>query len=617
MKNDIYTDIATRTGGDIYIGVVGPVRTGKSTFIKQFMEQFVIPNIESDYRKERAIDELPQSSAGKTIMTTEPKFIPEEAVNITLEGGASFNVRMIDCVGYIIPSAIGYIENEAPRMVVTPWFDTEVPFNMAAEVGTQKVITEHSTIGLVVTTDGSITDLPREEYEECEERIIDELKQIGKPFVVLMNTTEPYSQQTKDLCEQLSDKYGTTVMPINCLELSEKEIKEILTLLLYSFPVKEINISMPSWINSLDKGHWLKEAVFGHIKEAASAVTNLRDISDCAEKICCCEQVSSGSVAEIDLGKGSAVIKVELDPALFFRIIGEATGLEIKDENDLMPRILELVKIKERFSKFSSALDEMEKTGYGIVMPEMNELTLDEPEIIKQGGKYGVRLKAAAPAIHLLKTTINTEVAPIVGSEKQSEELVLYMLNDFEESPEKIWESNIFGKSLHELVSEGLHTKLSKLPEDARMKIKERFSKFSSALDEMEKTGYGIVMPEMNELTLDEPEIIKQGGKYGVRLKAAAPAIHLLKTTINTEVAPIVGSEKQSEELVLYMLNDFEESPEKIWESNIFGKSLHELVSEGLHTKLSKLPEDARMKIKETIERMINEGCSGLICFIL
>lgn len=439
MKNDIYTDIATRTGGDIYIGVVGPVRTGKSTFIKQFMEQFVIPNIESDYRKERAIDELPQSSAGKTIMTTEPKFIPEEAVNITLEGGASFNVRMIDCVGYIIPSAIGYIENEAPRMVVTPWFDTEVPFNMAAEVGTQKVITEHSTIGLVV----------------------------------LMNTTEPYSQQTKDLCEQLSDKYGTTVMPINCLELSEKEIKEILTLLLYSFPVKEINISMPSWINSLDKGHWLKEAVFGHIKEAASAVTNLRDISDCAEKICCCEQVSSGSVAEIDLGKGSAVIKVELDPALFFRIIGEATGLEIKDENDLMPRILELVKIKERFSKFSSALDEMEKTGYGIVMPEMNELTLDEPEIIKQGGKYGVRLKAAATAIHLLKTTINTEVAPIVGSEKQSEELVLYMLNDFEESPEKIWESNIFGKSLHELVSEGLHTKLSKLPEDARMKIKE------------------------------------------------------------------------------------------------------------------------------------------------
>lgn len=473
MTNDIYTDIATRTGGDIYIGVVGPVRTGKSTFIKQFMEQFVIPNIESDFRRERAVDELPQSSAGKTIMTTEPKFIPEEAVNITLEGGANFNVRMIDCVGYIIPSAIGYIENEAPRMVVTPWFDTEVPFNMAAEVGTQKVITEHSTIGLVITTDGSITDLPREEYEECEERIINELRQIGKPFVTLMNSVYPESAEVKALCKELSEKYGTVVMPINCLELGESDIRNILTQLLYAFPVKEINISMPSWINTLDKGHWLKEAVFSHIKSACSEVKNLRDISGCAEAICCCEQVATGSVESIDLGCGSAVIKVELAPDLFFKIIGEATGLEIKDENDLMPRILELVKIKERFAKFSTALDDMEKTGYGIVMPEMNELTLDEPEIIKQGGKYGVRLKAAAPAIHLLRTTINTEVAPIVGSEKQSEELVLYMLNDFEESPEKIWESNIFGKSLHELVSEGLHAKLAKLPEDARMKIKE------------------------------------------------------------------------------------------------------------------------------------------------
>ena len=469
----LYKDIKARTNGEIYIGVVGPVRTGKSTFIKRFMDVMVLPRMEDEHKKERTRDELPQSAAGKTIMTTEPKFVPKDAAVIRLNQDVEVRIRLIDCVGFMVDGATGHMEGSVDRMVHTPWFDHEIPFVEAASIGTEKVIRDHATIGIVVTTDGSITDLPREEYEECEERIIDELKQIGKPFVVLMNTTEPYSQQTKDLCEQLSDKYGTTVMPINCLELSEKEIKEILTLLLYSFPVKEINISMPSWINSLDKGHWLKEAVFGHIKEAASAVTNLRDISDCAEKICCCEQVSSGSVSEIDLGKGSAVIKVELDPALFFRIIGEATGLEIKDENDLMPRILELVKIKERFSKFSSALDEMEKTGYGIVMPEMNELTLDEPEIIKQGGKYGVRLKAAAPAIHLLKTTINTEVAPIVGSEKQSEELVLYMLNDFEESPEKIWESNIFGKSLHELVSEGLHTKLSKLPEDARMKIKE------------------------------------------------------------------------------------------------------------------------------------------------
>ena len=473
MNNDIYTDIAARTNGDIYIGVVGPVRSGKSTFIKRFMEQFVIPNIESDFRRERAVDELPQSAAGKTIMTTEPKFIPEEAVNITLEGGTNMNVRMIDCVGYIIPSAIGYIENEAPRMVVTPWFDTEVPFNMAAEVGTHKVISEHSTIGLVVTTDGSITDLPREEYEECEERVIKELQELGKPFAVLMNSVEPDSDEVKELCREMSEKYGTAVMPVNCLELDEEDIRNILTQTLYSFPVREINISMPSWINSLAKGHWLKEAVFGHIRESACHIANLREIKACAEKISGCEYITDSEVYSIDLGTGSAVISVRLNDSLFYQIIGEATGLQIKDENDLMPQILELVKIKEKFSKFSGALEEMEKTGYGIVMPETSELKLEEPEIIKQGGKYGVRLKAAAPAIHMLRTTINTEVAPIVGSEKQSEELIHFMMTDCEENPDKIWDSNIFGKSLHELVSEGLYTKMNKLPEDARMRIKE------------------------------------------------------------------------------------------------------------------------------------------------
>lgn len=473
MTNDIYTDIATRTDGDIYIGVVGPVRTGKSTFIKQFMENFVIPNIESDYRKERAIDELPQSSGGKTIMTTEPKFIPEEAVEVSLEGGAKFNVRMIDCVGYIIPSAIGYFENEMPRMVVTPWFDAEVPFNMAAEVGTQKVITEHSTIGLVVTTDGTITDLPRDEYEECEERVIAELQQINKPFVVLMNSVYPDSEEVKKLCSDLSEKYNTTVIPINCLELSEADIQNILTQALYAFPIKEINIEMPSWINSLEKGHWLKEAVFSHIRKAAAALTNLRQINSCAEEISTCEQVTDSFVKSIDLGNGSAVISVGINQNLFFKIIGEATGLTIENESDLMPQILELVRIKNRFTKFAEALNQVEENGYGIVMPSMDELTLEEPEVIKQGGKYGIRLKATAPSIHMMKATINTEVAPIVGSEKQSEELVLYMLNDFEESPQKIWESNIFGKSLHELVNEGLHAKLAKLPQDARMRLKE------------------------------------------------------------------------------------------------------------------------------------------------
>ena len=473
MHKDIYTDIATRTDGDIYIGVVGPVRTGKSTFIKQFMEKFVIPNIESDFRRERAVDELPQSAGGKTIMTTEPKFIPEEAVQVALEDGAKFNVRMIDCVGYIIPSAIGYFENEMPRMVVTPWFDAEVPFNMAAEVGTQKVITDHSTIGLVVTTDGSITDLPRDEYEECEERVIDELKQIKKPFVVLMNSVEPESQSVKELCCDLSQKYDTTVIPVNCLELSESDIKNILTQVLYAFPIKEINIEMPSWINSLDKGHWLKEAIFTHIKSAAAALKNLREIKGCAEQIETCEHIIKSGVKTIDLGNGSAVVSVEINPTLFYRIIGEATGLNIENESDLMPQILELVKIKNKFSKFSQALDDVEQKGYGIVMPTTEELTLDEPEIIKQGGKYGIRLKATAPSIHMMKATINTEVAPIVGSEKQSEELVLYMLNDFEESPQKIWESNIFGKSLNELVNEGLHGKLAKLPDDARLKLRE------------------------------------------------------------------------------------------------------------------------------------------------
>lgn len=471
--NDIYTDIAKRTDGDIYIGVVGPVRTGKSTFIKQFMESLVIPNISSDFRRERAIDELPQSAAGKTIMTTEPKFIPEEAVEVCLEDGGKFNVRMIDCVGYIIPSSIGYFENEAPRMVVTPWFDTEVPFNMAAEIGTQKVITEHSTIGLVVTTDGSITDLPREEYEECEERVISELQQINKPFVVLMNCVYPKADEAIELCRRLSEKYGTPVIPVNCLELTEETIKEILTQILYAFPIKEIDIEMPKWINSLKKGHWLKDNIYSKIKNSACNLEHLREVKGCCGEICNCEYVTDSKIKSIDLGRGCATIQVSINQDLFFKIIGEATGLEIENESDLMPQILELVKVKKSYEKISCAIDEVEATGYGIVMPSMDELTLDEPEIIKQGGKYGVKLKATAPAIHMIKTTIATEIAPIVGSERQSEELVLYMINDFEESPQKIWESNIFGKSLHELVNEGLHNKIFKMPSDARMKLQE------------------------------------------------------------------------------------------------------------------------------------------------
>ncbi len=474
--NDIYKDISLRTGGDIYIGVVGPVRTGKSTFIKRFMEQLVIPNIDSDYRRERASDELPQSSGGRTIMTTEPKFIPEEAVNINL-GTASFNIRMIDCVGYVIPSSQGYFEDEAPRMVMTPWFDAEVPFNMAAEVGTRKVITEHSTIGLVVTTDGSITDLPREEYEECEERVISELRESGKPFVVLLNCLNPISSAAKELARTLSEKYHTSVLPISCEQLEEETIEKILTEVLYAFPIQEISIEAPGWLNSLEKGHWLKSEVYSCIKKAAPEVHSLKELEQFTKLLEECEYISSAAVTSTDLSCGKAVVSASMSGDLFIQIIGEAAGIPLENEGELIPKITELVRIREKYARLAGALEEAERTGYGIVMPTMSELTLEEPEIIKQSGKYGIRLSATAPSIHLMKTQIRTEVAPIVGSEKQSEELVMSLMSDFDSSPEKIWESNIFGKSLHELVSEGLNTKLAKLPNDARMKLCETLSR--------------------------------------------------------------------------------------------------------------------------------------------
>ena len=473
INNDIYCDIAKRTDGDIYIGVVGPVRTGKSTFIKKFMEHLVIPNIVSEYRRERAVDELPQSAAGKTIMTTEPKFIPEEAVEVTIGDKARFNVRMIDCVGYIVPSAIGYIENEAPRMVVTPWFEEEIPFAMAAEVGTQKVIQDHSTIGLVITTDGSISDIPREEYEEAEQRVINELNSINKPFVVLLNCLYPNSENSQKLAAELSEKYNTPVIPVNCVDLNEEDINAILKQVLYAFPIKEINICMPKWVTGLVKGHWLKKDVFDCIRTAAENVKFVRDVNGVTDIISESDYINNAIISEIDLGKGSAEICVELKNNLFFKILGEETGIEINSESDLMPLLKELTAVKRKYEKIENALSEVDATGYGIVMPSIEELSLEEPEIVKQGGKYGVRLKASAPSIHMMKADIVTEVSPIVGSEKQSEELVMYLLKEFEESPQKIWESNIFGKSLHELVNEGLHNKLYRMPVDARMKLQE------------------------------------------------------------------------------------------------------------------------------------------------
>lgn len=473
MVKDIYSNIAERTGGDIYIGVVGPVRTGKSTFIKRFMETLVIPNISSEYKRERALDELPQSAAGKTIMTTEPKFIPEEAVEISIGGGAGFNVRLIDCVGYIVPSSLGYIENEMPRMVMTSWFDEEIPFNMAAEIGTQKVISDHSTIGLVVTTDGTISDIPRHEYEECEERVIRELKELGKPFIVVMNTVDPSSPAARKLCEEMTDKYDCKVIPINCLDIGEEDISSIMRELLFSFPIKEINIRTARWINTLEKGHWLKNDILSCIRDAAKDIRLVREAELASQAMAQCPHVQKAEISSIDLGKGSVTITAELDNSLFYKILGEATGIEIESESDLMPLLLELNRIKKQYMRLEPALAEVEATGYGIVMPELEELSLEEPKIIRQGGKYGVKLKASAPSIHMMKANINTTVSPIVGTERQSEELVMYLLEGFEENPTKIWESNIFGKSLHELVNEGLHNKLFKMPIDARMKLQE------------------------------------------------------------------------------------------------------------------------------------------------
>lgn len=472
-SSKIYNSISSRTQGDIYIGVVGPVRTGKSSFIKRFMDVLVLPNIDEQAKRERATDELPQSSSGRTIMTTEPKFIPEDAVALTLENKARFNVRMIDCVGYIVPSSLGYIENDQPRMVKTPWFEEEIPFNMAAEIGTKKVIDEHSTIGLVVTTDGSIGDIPRSEYEQAEERVIEELREIEKPFVVLLNCTDPGSERARELACSLEEKYGVSVMPVNCIEMSESEITEILRRLLYEFPLTEMKICFAPWISRLEKTHWLRKEIYTSVFEAAKKMKKVKDAENFATDVSGADDITGSRIENIDLSNGSVTVSVAVKGELFYRVLTEKTGIEIKDEQQLMNDIVELANVKKEYERFKQALDDCRKTGYGIVMPTMQELTLEEPEIMRQGGRYGVRLKACAPSIHMMRADITTEVAPIVGTESQSEELIMYLLKDFEEDPSKIWESNIFGKSLNSLVNEGLHNKLYKMPADARLKIQE------------------------------------------------------------------------------------------------------------------------------------------------
>ncbi len=474
MENiNLYQDISKRTNGDIYVGVVGPVRTGKSTFIKNFMDLLVIPNIDNEYKKERAKDELPQSAGGKTIMTAEPKFVPNEAVEISLENNLKFKTRLVDCVGYLVNNAIGYMEDDVPRMIKTPWFDDEIPFEKAAEIGTKKVIQEHSTIGILVTTDGSFSEIPRDDYIQAEERVVTELKNLNKPFVILLNSSTPNSDYTQELAHNLSIKYNSSVIATNCENLTLETINDIFSKILYEFPVEQIGINFPKWIDGLDIEHPLKQELFTEISDCFSNISVLKEIPDSIDTIQDTEIINKTSITNIELGSGNVTVSVELKEDLFYKTLSEIANIEIKDECDLFGIISTLSKTKKEYDKVALALEDVNRKGYGIVTPSIDELILDEPEIVKQGSRFGVKLKATAPSLHLIKANIETEVSPIVGSEKQSEELVNYLLSEFESDPKKIWESNIFGKSLHSLVNEGLQTKLSKMPEDAQMKLQE------------------------------------------------------------------------------------------------------------------------------------------------
>lgn len=469
----IYKDIAERTGGDIYIGVVGPVRTGKSTFIKKFFETLIVPNVPADFARERMIDELPQSSAGRTIMTTEPKFVPERAVCLSLEPQTELRVRLVDCVGYIVPSSLGYIENDAPRMVKTPWYEEEIPFNMAAEIGTKKVINEHATIGLVITTDASISEIPREEYEEAEERVIEELRSINKPFVILLNCVYPQSAAAQKLADELSAKYASPVIPVNCLQLNEEKIKEILRCVLFEFPIKKMIVSLPGWLSGIKEDAPFRKELMQQVYKAAAGIRKVREVRSFAEALSGMEAITYSETQNVLLGEGTAYLNAEIDKALFYSMISDITGLPIENDAGLVEALTSLAETKNKYERIETALMQVESTGYGIVMPSTQELSLEEPEIVKQGNRYGVRLKASAPSIHMLRADIKTEVAPIVGSEKQSEDLVKYLLEGFQEDPSKIWESNIFGKSLDDLVNEGLKAKLMHMPNEARMKLQQ------------------------------------------------------------------------------------------------------------------------------------------------
>lgn len=471
---DIYKDIETRTNGEIYMGVVGPVRTGKSTFIKRFMEMLVVPAIKDENSRTRAIDELPQSAAGKTVMTTEPKFIPKDSVEIILEDGVCFKVRMIDCVGYMIDEAEGHEEDGRERLVKTPWFDYDIPFTQAAELGTKKVIYEHSTVGIIVTCDGTITDIPREAYIEAEEKTVSELKEIGKPFVVLLNSRKPASEETIMLADELAEKYGVSVIPLNCDQIKPYDINVIFEELLLDFPITAINFNIPKWVEAMDRDCNIKSYLIHMAKDIFSGIYHMKDI----KRISCeaDEYIEKININNINMADGAVNINIRLFDRYYYDMISDMLGADIRNEYDFIKEIKEMSDTKKQCQKVSMALMQSLKTGYGSVTPEENEIKLDAPELIKSGNKYGVKIKAKAPSIHLIKANITTEIAPIVGSEEQAKDLISYINSDGMEE-DNIWSVNIFGKSIRQLVEDGLKSKINKINQESQQKLQDTMEK--------------------------------------------------------------------------------------------------------------------------------------------
>ncbi|NLP34540.1 MAG: stage IV sporulation protein A [Clostridiales bacterium] len=473
---DVYNDIQARTGGEIYIGVVGPVRTGKSTFIKRFMDLLVIPNIEDVHSKERAIDEMPQAAAGKTIMTTEPKFIPKEAAKITLDDKTDVKIRLIDCVGYMVDGASGHIENDQERLVKTPWFDHEIPFTQAAELGTRKVINEHSTIGIVITTDGSFGELPRISYKLPEEKTIEELKRIGKPFIVLLNTNRPYSNETLRIAEEIASQHDVTVLPVNAEQLKKEDITRIMEHILSAFPITEIDFFMPKWTEMLSNDHWLKVDLIASVKNLFQKITQIKDAK--AQNLETDSQyVKRFKVDKIDMQNGTVQVNVEFDDMYYYKILSDLIGVPINGEYQLISTLRDLAAKKAEFEKVSYAVDQVKAKGYGVVSPVREEISIEDPEVLKHGNKYGVKIRATAPSIHMIKADILTEVAPIVGSEEQAKDLINYIHENANENPEGIWETNIFGKTIRQLVEDGINTKVNKLTDESQLKLQETMQK--------------------------------------------------------------------------------------------------------------------------------------------